>query len=434
MILIICCTVILILELYFIYKNSKVDKCLFLYFVFSSFLWVIIPSLLTLIDNSGLHNTEYSRDIFVKYAFYEFLLYIIVLFLFNMRPQMKIIYYGKKIANNIHTFNLFWCFFFVVILINILVLLSTTVTYSDINDVFYKEKQNTNFLSIFTNYAISFFFISLFYYKEYLGYLKLIITYLILFANIVVVVLQGSRMQLILLFFILVFFILKSESQKRIKYIVYLFILITFSSMIIPVIAGIRNYGKISISKVADALKNTSEENTFIFQLVLKLNSINTGSTLVEEEEHPYLIPYLNSFSGAIPNFIYPGKRPVAGSSNGEYNGLPSRIAAVHVVGDSRIANVGVSTSARALWQGGWMFYLLTILVLFFWFRYLNTLLIINHFYGKMLALYLALTGWFIFPTGDMMITELVKQPMFYLFFIFLASFNSLIKVIYVNR
>ncbi len=396
MILIICCTIVLIFELYLIYRNPKIDKCLFLYFVFSSFLWVIIPSILTLLDKSGLHNIEYTKDVFVKYAFYEFLLYIVVLFFVNKSPTVKVIYYGKRISNTLCVFNVFWYFFFVIVVINIFVLLSSTVAYSQNNDIFYKEEQSTNFLSFFTNYAVAFFFISIFYYKEYLGYLKMILTYIILFVNVFTIVLQGSRMQLIFLFFLVLFYILKSEPQKRCKYLVCLFVLITITSMIIPAIAGIRKYGKMTVGKVIEAIENPAEENTFIFQLVLKLNSINTGSALVEEEEHPFLIPYFNSFSGGIPNFIYPGKRPVPGSANGEFTGLPSRIAAYHVMGDWRFANVGVSTSARALWHGGHLFYVLTIFILTIWFRYLNTLLFLKNFYARN-AGFLFCINWFIY-------------------------------------
>lgn len=428
MILIICCAIVLILELFFLYKNPRIDKYIFLYFVFSSFLWVIIPSLFVVFDRSNKYSLEFSKEIFIKYAAYEYFLYIILLFFLNLNPTVKLLYYGKRITNNIATYRLFWYFFVFIAILNLLMLLNLDVGYREINDVYYKEKQNTNPIMFFANFGISFFFISVFYLKRNLSKRKIVLTYILLITTIILNVMQGGRMQIIFIFFILIYYILQSSPYKRIKYSIYLSLLLGITIIIIPVIAGIRNSEKLTVSNIIESIDFTSDiESEFLFQLVLKLNSINTGAVLVEmERTHPFLTPYLNSLPAGIPNFFYPGKRPAPGSSNGELSGSPSRIAAYYIMGNSRFANVGISTSARALWQGGYLFYMLNIIILVYWYRYLNSLLLSGCFYAKMLAFYFTLIALFILPTGDLIIAEVVKQPMFYFFFIFLSSLTSL--------
>ncbi|MCS3250073.1 hypothetical protein NXW70_14655 [Bacteroides fragilis] len=56
----------------------------------------------------------------------------------------------------------------------------------------------------------------------------------------------------------------------------------------------------------------------------------------------------------------------MAGSSDGTIDGFPTRLAAEYISGDSRFFNVGISTSATALWHGGILFYVINLIIVFF--------------------------------------------------------------------
>lgn len=89
MLIVILLTLILIYILYKIYKKKKVHQFLLIYFAFSAFLWVIFPSIVSLIGDRYKQELVVKENVFITYAIYEFLFYIILLLLLYRFPLCK---------------------------------------------------------------------------------------------------------------------------------------------------------------------------------------------------------------------------------------------------------------------------------------------------------------------------------------------------------
>lgn len=417
-------SLVFLLILYQAYRKNRIHKFLLVYFGFSFILWVMFPSIVSLWNGRYEEELVVSREVFTLYAVYEYLFYIVLIVLLYCFPNSKPFYYGKYIPNTDLSIKRVWYILALFLIANIIIQQLSHATYSEINDSTILAEQETNVFSIFSNFAVCLYISLILFSRKVLPKFMLYISWVLLSVNIVTVLVSGARMQIIFYVFILIYHILSSMKSKRqfILYIIGLVSVIYVSSILLPAIAYIRSSGSFTVSDLIDSHENFEEDNAFIIQLLIKSNSINTGAALVEgDKDKPYLQPYINSIYSICPSALYPGRRPLAGSKDGTIEGLPTRLAAEVIFGSSRFANVGVSTSATALWHGGFLFYLINVFIVFLWYRYLNSLLYIEHFYANFLVVYFTILGYFIIPTVNMLIADIIKQPFFYLFFIFVA-------------
>ena len=70
MLIVILLTLILIYILYKIYKKNKIHQFLLIYFAFSAFLWVIFPSIVSLIGDRYKQELVVKENVFITYAIY----------------------------------------------------------------------------------------------------------------------------------------------------------------------------------------------------------------------------------------------------------------------------------------------------------------------------------------------------------------------------
>jgi hypothetical protein len=89
--------------------------------------------------------------------------------------------------------------------------------------------------------------------------------------------------------------------------------------------------------------------------LYAKFNSIGSGVQLIEGygAGAAGFKPYIGSLLFFVPRFIYPNK-PVAGSIDGSYAGIPARLVPTLFNPNDTINNVGVSPLAISIWEWGW--------------------------------------------------------------------------------
>lgn len=430
MLIVILLTLILIYILYKIYKKKKVHQFLLIYFAFSAFLWVIFPSIVSLIGDRYKQELVVKENVFITYAIYEFLFYIILLLLLYRFPLCKPFYYGKYIPNTSSSIKRIWFVLSLFLIINIIKQISSNVTYSEVNDSTILAEQETNLFSIFSNFSICLYLTIILFYNKLYSKRIIFFSWLLLSLNIITVLAHGARMQVIFYLFVFVYYLFSSALNKKrfFLYMSFLIGIIYLCSYIFPAVAYIRSGGNFTVEDLRKSYENYGEANAFVLQLLIKSNSINTGAILVEEtKEKPYLNPYINSIYSFCPSILFPGKRPLAGSSDGTIDGFPTRLAAEYISGDSRFFNVGISTSATALWHGGILFYVINLVIVFFWYRFLNSLMFYENYYAKLLVVYFTVLGYFILPTADVLIRDLLKQPFFYAFFIFISR-GGLIK------
>lgn len=128
---------------------------------------------------------------------------------------------------------------------------------------------------------------------------------------------------------------------------------------------------------------------TLLVELVTKLDSFSTGAILIRYSGVG--VSGWEAYKGAVlslvPRFALPTK-PVPGSADGTYSGLPGRITAAAMGMDPTSGNVQVSPGATTIWQLGYLGLAGLVIANVVQLYLINSLLLSRSFILKVVALY----------------------------------------------
>jgi hypothetical protein len=149
----------------------------------------------------------------------------------------------------------------------------------------------------------------------------------------------------------------------------------------------------------------------------MKFDSFSGGELLLREGGPGAggLKSVASSFLAIVPRTLMPDK-PVPGSADGTYLGVPARIAGRISGMDPFSTMTGVTPCAIAIWQLGYPNVLLLIVGNVAFLMFLNSLLLTNGFFLRALAIYLIglPTFWPVFPSPDVVIMNMERALLVY--------------------
>jgi len=192
------------------------------------------------------------------------------------------------------------------------------------------------------------------------SFIRLLSAGLILLTT-VQMTLTGGRMSLLWLVFILVFW-LRETVRARLVRMTFIRSILHFTFLtvlLIPLLALAVLIGEMRAERTVDEMSVETlrfDMTEGVLTLYSKVNAIDTGLSLIQgygagTAGHA---PYVGAALFFLPRFVYPDK-PVAGSVDGSYAGMPSRLVPALVNESDTINNVGVSPLAICIWHWGWI-------------------------------------------------------------------------------
>lgn len=153
-------------------------------------------------------------------------------------------------------------------------------------------------------------------------------------------------------------------------------------------------------------------------EIVMKFDSISWGALLVElvGVDVAGWQPYWGAFAASVPRQLMPSK-PVPGSMDGTYQGVPSRLVPRMISSNSLSYNVQVSPAAITLWEFGYGSLIVMILCNVLYLLFVNSLLISTSIIPKSLALFLIGIPGFsrLFASPDTLLSNLQRAILIYL-------------------
>lgn len=182
--------------------------------------------------------------------------------------------------------------------------------------------------------------------------------------------LLGSRIHLFLPAMLLAVYALKDGAVRRKRIVIVGVGLLVFGPAVLSVaeyMAEVRQRMTLSSEDLTSALSTQVSLNGGMLSmerlsrqsemLFVKFDNYRFGWLLYDEAKgrglELRLTPYIGVASCLIPRSIWPGK-PVPGSVDGTYYGVPARYAAgISGLLDRHIGNVGIGAFVASYWQGG---------------------------------------------------------------------------------
>jgi hypothetical protein len=183
-----------------------------------------------------------------------------------------------------------------------------------------------------------------------------------------------------------------------------------------------------SIELVNPETSTTSLVHKMLEGIIMKFDNISWGALLVEYVGAGVAgwQPYWGAFGAVIPRQIMPSK-PVPGSMDGTYQGIPARLVPAAIGGDPLSYNVQVSPAAIAIWEFGFLGLVIMILCNAVYLRFLNSLLTCPSMITKSLALFLiGIPGFFtLLAPPDVLLVNVQRVVAIYLVFSLVAVVHS---------
>lgn len=422
---------------YFIVRS--VNTLLRLSVFVSTFLWYLIPGLISLffpdiITSYGI-SSSYDDISYYVISIVELLFLIVFLTLFlRYGLKTKLIYnhYFQNLKLNIQSFENNYKRLYIVSLILSLFIIYYNITffsqnYSEFNFGLYLEdglSQSTfdKIIIFFTNFSIS-YLILLFWFSKNFRFKFISIFSLLVYTYFKLM--SGSSFWLFLPIFIFLKYLFFGGSINAFLFFkrnaIRIMIFAIFSFVALTVVKNIQDArnDEVSISNVS--LEFDSDSKILLGTLFTKLNSFSSGYVLLKYDGFNFagFKPYVGSFFIFIPRSIWPD-RPPAGSFNDSYSGTPARRVPILLGFSSDFYNVGVSPLSVSIWQLGLLGVLFYLVLLFFYFKFLNNVLSDGSIFKTVVVLsFFSIPNFSsVFPYPD----QIIKNFVVY-FVIFLIKF-----------
>ena len=196
------------------------------------------------------------------------------------------------------------------------------------------------------------------------------------------------------------------------------------AASLLPMLAKIRTEGSITFSDISIGMVDNIDFNPIISEFAVKTNSVYYGAYLCEFDGigAAGINPYINSLYTLIPRFLYPDK-PVPTSKDGTEYGIPSRVAASLILGDSSVFNVGVPPSLIALWHGGVWAYIFNIAFTIWLLMWLNKLFNSGLFFWQLIVfIFINIPIMNVYITFDQFLRDIPRH--FIIYFILCIIFR----------
>ena len=240
------------------------------------------------------------------------------------------------------------------------------LTYLESND--YTRHGENNLLAIITIVTGVIQAISIYAFTKSANKPLLIVSFLFILEQAAFAITHGGRIFMVLPLFAIAgkIYTARAEFSGR-KLIAITIVSVLGLSAILPAahtVGSLRGSGDINLGDVMETKKQNAGSRDDLAELFTKFDSVTPGVRLIEfyGEGSGGLYPYIGSALIFVPRFILP-ERPVSGSVDGEITGTPARLApkAFGIISNS--VNFGVSPLGVAVWQVGWYFGCLILLV-----------------------------------------------------------------------
>lgn len=176
-------------------------------------------------------------------------------------------------------------------------------------------------------------------------------------------------------------------------------------------------------SAFTEQKKASSKSNENVEVIFTKLDSFTYGSMLTNVSGYGSggIMPYAGSLVGFVPRFILHNK-PVTGSTgDGSINNHPSRLVNINVGVKSDSQNVSISPLSITLWQFGYPGFLVFVVAMVFYLKYLNYIISHDSFTYKTLGIFSASI-----PAFSTVVTSpdvILKYCISLFLFVFLGNF-----------
>ena len=417
--------IVLIVAIFFQFillkKNTSINN-VFLLFLFVAFLmWYFVPIVLTLSGNTGIiEYLEISLIDYYNLAIKELILYLLIIFIFNVSSTKKRIKWSpvriKENENHKHDrrFLNFTIIFIVVYLIFIGI---NQMDYLINNDITNQQGGAFQLFTFFAYYFLAYLWITIIY-GDSNNQRKIAIVLIV--AYTLVSVLSGSRILLLSLIYLLLFLVSREKNRiKKIRTYVLLGIVFIVSVIALPFLSAQRSGADAAVIINSDNVVTLATE-----ELNVKLNSIAYSVLLLkyDGEDFAGFKPYLGSLTKFVPRVVWKNK-PTATSFNEDISGIPSRRIPVLLGVNSETYNTGTSTYAVAAWQMGMITVFITFILNVMLFKIINNCFNNSSFYIKSFGFMLmGFPQLIMLPSfGDNIVQKLIEA---FVIFILLFSFN----------
>lgn len=403
-------------------KCNKVHLLLKILLCVSYIGWNAIPAVLMYIPKLiGRDDVATSAYIYCSYLneVYLFVAYSLA-FLWIRRKRIPKILKNKGFQDNNTILNIMIYSSIILSLFKIYSTLNNTASYWEQNDLANAEALGP--LEFLSGYGFSFLVGVTFFYKDRVKPFLFKVCIVIVCGNFLLLTFRGGR---IYIFGVVILFLYYAIKYNKKKELIIGSIIGFFAMGLLPVLASLRGAEQISIDEVA-AVATTPVGDKVIGEVLTKTNSVMYGSYLIEKDGIGNWDGqmYTSTIFALLPRFIFPSK-PEPGSVDGTAEGLAARASAVYSsIGDyNGIGNNGVPASISSLWGGGWLAYIIEILVTAYLIFFLNCLFYANK------SVYICFTFTLIvYPVGVLeiplptILVTLQRQVVLYLLMVLLFT------------
>lgn len=401
-----------------LYKSHLFHPILTASIIFHTVLWYATPGFITLLIYSGLddfYSSDNITDDYIALYSLESAIFLCAIVVGKRLIKSKVVKTRQQYPDKLTP-----RFSMVLILGYITLIISNHflyggMTYQESNAAgLYDENRSFAFISV----GYSLFLAAVIYVAVTVknNYLVFSLSIFSLLADVSLNALGGSRIAFALLFF--VFFVRTFSATKRLKvrkaWVIAITLVLVFT-VVLPLsdtIGKSRSGESIEYANVVNESEFGINLSRTMINLFTKFNSISTGLELIDGygAGSAGFTPYIGSALIFLPRAIFPG-RPMAGSIDGTLYGTPARLVPRLYSEVSDASNVGVSPLAISVWQWGWFFGSILLLLSGILNLYiLNYFLSGNNFIHHLLAIYTVSIPTFvgIFSSPDVFLKNLV--------------------------
>jgi hypothetical protein len=410
----------------FLIRDKLINNIFKLSLIGYLFLWVFIPGLIGLFLDHTLKAQSLSYEVIITGDFCLIYVSEVVVIALSL-TILKI--FSKKSTNSLsHRINNKSVYLSIVFLILLLVYEHLTVpklSYVENNTL---GDSSTSFLLPLLQTLKTFLFCYIILISSVSNNKLVFVTSFITVCIVVVSYMNsGARMSLVALLFIGIYrilFVVRSRAKAMINTIL-LSSLVFF--VLLPIVISVEK-ARSSDFDLKD-VANSSESidllsgSASIFQ---KFNSFSAGVKLIDGYGAGVATykPYLGSIFILVPQYFFPGK-PISGSIDNTYFGTPARLVVQYDNPYDMAGNVGVSPVGISVWQFGWIFGpLFLIVATSINFYVLNKLLDSNKVFFSLLGAYFVPLPGFVgvISSPDVYLKNAVYFIFFYCFIVFFTA------------
>lgn len=401
MIVLIVLSVILQVYLcYNLYTTNAFHKVLTLSVIFYSVIWIIIPGVIALLLYFDVLEKKTSFLFFESVSSDYIILYSLESTIFIFAVAVGVLLKNKfhvKVSRNKSQPARVYLF---ILLIGFSLIIG--IKYIVVGNVSYLEGMDASAYS--GNAILALLYIPYGILEAALIYVVIVqkdsrLIILILFIPLLIAALigtsQGSRISMLLpisVYFYRMHFQSRGSVKQAFKAIIISVLVIL---VLVPVAirtATMRSEGTFTLGSIIERSDAGKETRGIAASLFIKFNRFSSGLDLINGygAGSAGIQPYIGAALIFAPRFIFPD-RPVAGSVDGTIYGTPARLVPrlYSVFQNSETMNVGVSPFAISVWQFGWLFGgVILVISGAFYLLLLQLLLTRNRAIYKMLAIY----------------------------------------------